>query len=143
MSYEFLPEIAIADQAFRASGKTLEEVFVSAGDAVTNTMIDGLGAIEPKKRRSLHLENAALDLLLFDFLQEIIYLKDSEQLLLRLERAQIREIHGKHVFDGELAGEKLDPARHSQRDDVKAVTLHRFNLEKTAAGWSATVILDI
>jgi len=36
-------------------------------------------------------------------------------------------------------GEMLDS--HQQRVDVKAVTLHRFQLEKTNDGWTA--ILDI
>ncbi|MFB3925099.1 MAG: archease [Syntrophales bacterium] len=40
-------------------------------------------------------------------------------------------------------GEVLDPERHSQRVDVKAVTLHRFRLDRTEHGWEATVILDI
>lgn len=40
-------------------------------------------------------------------------------------------------------GEKLDPTRHRQRADVKAVTLHHFKLEKADGGWSANVILDI
>ena len=41
------------------------------------------------------------------------------------------------------AGEPLDPARHSQRVDVKAVTLHHFALSQTPRGWEAHVILDI
>ena len=40
-------------------------------------------------------------------------------------------------------GEPIDPQRHRLRVDVKAVTLHRFSIEKTAQGWEATVILDI
>jgi SHS2 domain-containing protein len=40
-------------------------------------------------------------------------------------------------------GETLDRDRHEQRVDVKAVTLHRFQLEKTDDGWIAMVILDI
>jgi SHS2 domain-containing protein len=40
-------------------------------------------------------------------------------------------------------GTGMDPERHHQRADVKAVTLHRFQLEKTERGWEALVILDI
>ncbi len=42
-----------------------------------------------------------------------------------------------------LAGETLDPGRHHMRADVKAVTFHRFRLEKTNGGWEALLILDI
>jgi SHS2 domain-containing protein len=39
-------------------------------------------------------------------------------------------------------GETIDPSRHELLVDVKAVTLHRFRVEKASRGWEATVILD-
>ena len=50
--------------------------------------------------------------------------------------------YGRYHF-ATAEGEKLDPDRHEQRADVKAVTLHRFQVEKTNGGWKATTILDI
>ena len=143
MSYEFLEDIAIADIAFRAWGKDLEELFGAAGDATIKAMIDNLDAIEPKEQRTFNLENDELDLLLFNFLQELIYYKDSEQLLLRARQVQFSEKNGQQQLSAVAEGEKLDPNRHQQRVDVKAVTLHRFQLEKTDDGWTAMVILDI
>ncbi len=143
MPYEFLPEVAIADIAFRAWGPDVAEVFRAAGDAVTNAMIENLDAIRPRESRALQLSNDALDLLLFDLLQELIYFKDAEQLLLRLHRVQVEQREALYAVSAEARGEKLDPARHHQRVDVKAVTLHRFKLEQTPAGWEALVILDI
>lgn len=143
MSYEFLEDIAIADIAFRAWGKDLEELFVAAGDATINTMIENLDEIEPSVQRTFSLENEALDLLLFNFLGELIYYKDSEQLLLRAQQVQISEKNGLQQLSAVVQGETLDPHRHQQRVDVKAVTLHRFQLEKTDTGWTAMVILDI
>ena len=45
--------------------------------------------------------------------------------------------------DSTPPGEPIDPVRQRLRVDVKAVTLHRFKLEKNAGGWDAFVILDI
>jgi SHS2 domain-containing protein len=143
MSYEFLEDVAIADIAFRACGKTLEEVFIAAGDATINTMIDNLEAIALKETRTFSLENDELDLLLFNFLQELVYYKDSEQLLLRAQQVEISEKDGLHQLSAVTIGEAIDPSRHEQRVDVKAVTLHLFQLEKTEDGWTAMVILDI
>jgi SHS2 domain-containing protein len=42
-----------------------------------------------------------------------------------------------------IAGEPLDDARHQQRADVKAVTLHGFSVEKPDDNWKARVLLDI
>jgi SHS2 domain-containing protein len=143
MSYEFLEDIAIADIAFRAWGKNLEEVFKAAGDATINAMIDNLEAIELKETRTFSLENDALDMLLFNFLQEFIYYKDSELLLLRAQQIEIEEKNGEYHLSAVTQGETLDRDRHEERVDVKAVTLHRFQLEKTEDGWTALVILDI
>ncbi len=143
MPYEFLEDIATADIAFRAWGKNLEELFQAAGDATINVMIDNLEAIEPKEQRTFRLENDQLDMLLFNFLQELIYYKDSEQLLLRSQQIQVEKKNVNHQLTAITQGEKLDSKRHQQRVDVKAVTLHRFQLEKTNNGWTAMVILDI
>ena len=143
MPYEFLEDIAIADIAFRAWGENLEEVFIASGDATVNTMIENLDAIELKETRTFTLENDALDMLLFNFLQEFVYYKDSELLLLRAQQVQIEEKNGEYRLTAVTKGEKLDRDRHEERVDVKAVTLHRFQLEKTDDGWTAMVILDI
>jgi SHS2 domain-containing protein len=143
MSYEFLEDVATADIAFRAWGKDLQELFTAAGDAVINTMIENLDSIELKETRTFHLENDALDLLLFNFLQEFIYYKDSELLLLRSQQIEFEEKDGKYQLTAINQGETLNRDRHEQRVDVKAVTLHRFQLEKTDDGWTVMVILDI
>lgn len=143
MPYEFLEDVAIADIAFRAWGTDLVELFQAAGDATLNAMIDNLEAIAPREQRTFSLEDDAFDLLLFNFLQEFIYYKDSEGLLLRAQRVEIQEKNGIQQLTAVTQGEILDPTRHQQRVDVKAVTLHRFQLEETDDGWMAMVILDI
>ncbi|MEP0919353.1 archease [Leptolyngbya sp. DQ-M1] len=143
MPYEFLEEVATADIAFYAWGADLEEVFKAAGDAVINTMIENLDAIVLTETRPFNLEDDALDLLLFNFLQEFVYYKDSELLLLRAQQIQIKEQAAIYHLTATTQGERLDRDRHHQRVDVKAVTLHQFELKKTDTGWSAQVILDI
>ena len=143
MPYEFLEDVATADIAFSARGKTLEDTFRSAADATMNVMVEALDAIQAKETRELLLENEQLDMLLFDFLQELIYYKDSEKLMLRISQVRIRETPRPHALEAAAMGEKLDPPRHHPRVDVKAVTLHRFRLEQNEKGWEAFVILDI
>ena len=143
MPYHYLEEIGTADIAFEATGRDLPELFTDAADATTNVMIDNLGAIEPRETRQIELSNDKIDMLLFDFLQELIYFKDAERLLLRVRDAQIDEKNEKYFLKAEAGGETLDAARHHQRADVKAVTLHNFSVEKENGGWKATVLLDI
>jgi SHS2 domain-containing protein len=143
MPFHYVEEIGIADIAFEATGRDLPELFAAAADATMNVMIDNLDAIEPRETREIELSNDKIDMLLFDFLQELIYFKDAERLLLRVRDAQIGEKDAKYFLKTKAAGERLDAARHQQRADVNAVTLHDFRVEKIDGGWKATAILDI
>jgi SHS2 domain-containing protein len=143
MPYKFLEEIGTADIAFEATGRDLPELFMTAADATMNVMIDNLDAIEPRETRHIELSNDEIDMLLFDFLQELIYFKDAECLLLRARNAWIEERDKRYFLTTEAAGERLDATRHQQRADVKAVTLHDFSVEKEDGGWKARVLLDI
>ena len=143
MPYKYLEEIGTADIAFEATGGDLPELFTAAADATMNVMIENLDAIEPRAKRRFELKNDAIDMLLFDFLQELIYFKDAELLLLRVRKMQIDEKDDHYFLNAATEGEPLDSARHEQRADVKAVTLHDFQVEKIDGGWKASVLLDI
>jgi SHS2 domain-containing protein len=143
MAYRFLEEIGTADIAFEATGRDLPKLFREAADATTNVMIDNLDAIEPRETRRIELSNDELDMLLFDLLQELIYLKDSERLLLRIQEVHIDQKEGTYFLKATAGGEPLDAERHHQRADVKAVTLHDFSVGRVDGGWKAQVLLDI
>ena len=143
MPYEYLEEIGTADIAFEATGRDLSELFRDAADATTNVMIDNIEAIQPRETRQIELSNDKLDMLLFDLLQELIFFKDAERLLLRIGEVLIHEKDERLFVKATAEGELLDAERHHQRADVKAVTLHDFSVERTESGWKARVLLDI
>ncbi len=150
MSYKFLPDIATADVAFDATGKTIEELFISCALATEEVMVE-LRTISKEEERIINLENNFLDKLLYDFLEELVYIKDAELLLfnafdVKIEKREIKnnesakKRYGVHAI---CKGEKINPEKQVLRTDVKAVTLHLFKLEQTKAGFIARVILDI
>jgi SHS2 domain-containing protein len=143
MPYRFLEEIATADVALEAWGASMGETFIAAADAAVNVMVQDLATISPQTRRQFRLENTELDMLLFALLEELIFLKDAEQLLLRVSDVHIQQSATGWQLDALAAGEKIDPGKHPLVVDVKAVTLHRFALEQVPEGWRALIILDI
>lgn len=143
MPYRFLEEIAIADVAFEARGKTREEMFKASADALMNVMVAELETIRPIEEVDFRLENRALDMLLFDFLGEFIYYKDARLILLRPHSLTITPVSGRYTLNAVTRGERLNTSRHPLIVDVKAVTLHRFLVEETKDGWRSVVVLDI
>lgn len=143
MRYQYLDDIATADAAFRAWGETLEELFTAAAEATMNVMVADLATIAPAQQRHFSLEADAVDMLLFELLQEIIFYKDADQLLLRVINLQISAADDRWLLTGTAVGEQLSMEKHELVVDVKAVTLHHFQVEKTEQGWETLVILDI
>ncbi|MEK6826460.1 MAG: archease, partial [Nanoarchaeota archaeon] len=66
-----------ADVMFEAYGKTLNELFENAALATQETQVD-LKDVKGKIKRKINLKNKSIEMLLFDFLQELIFLKDSQ-----------------------------------------------------------------
>ena len=81
--------------------------------------------------------------MLLQFLQELLFYKDAQRLLLRVYEVQIIAHDQGFTLQARAAGEALDPARHALGADVKGVTLHRLQVVQTSNGWEATVVLDV
>jgi SHS2 domain-containing protein len=84
-------------------------------------------------------------MLLFDFLNELIFYKDARRLILLPARLEIEKLaDGKgYALQGTLQGEEIEAGRHRVNTDVKAVTMLRFSVTQVADGWRATVVLDV
>jgi len=143
MPYEYLDDIATADAAFRAWGETVEELFVAAAEATMNVMVGDLETISQDQSREIHVESDAIEMLLFELLQELIFYKDAERLLLRVSDLRINQNGDQFFLSAQARGEELNMEKHDLVVDVKAVTLHRYRVEETPQGWEAMVILDI
>jgi protein archease len=142
--FRFLANIALADIAFVARGDTLQSLFESAARALTEVMVDRrtvVGRVE----RMLEVCSPTVDRLLYDFLTELIVVKDVDSLLFKDFRVSI--VPGKEPrLTCEARGEEIDRERHALRNDVKAVTMHMFGVKKgrgKGSRWEATVVLDI
>jgi len=132
-----LLDIATADMAFAAYGKTLNELFSNAAKALTSIMFEG--EIAQKTVKKIKLEENEDVVLLQKWLSEIVYLHDSERLL--FSRFDVKT-DGRHL-SATLKGEKYDPKKHKFIIDVKAVTYHKMSIEKTKTGYKCTVVVDV
>ncbi len=143
MAYKFIEGLTVADVAFEASGPSLEKMFESASLATEKVQVKDLKKIKPKIKKHINLEADSAENLLFNFLQELIFFKDTEALLFSRFKIKIKTEKKKFLLSAEAAGEKLDMARHEIIVDVKAVTMHHFEVKKTGKIWKAVVVLDI
>jgi len=143
MPYKFVEGLTTADIAFEATGKSLEELFTSAADAMMNTQVDDLKKIELKKETKFTVKAPDVEKLLYNFLEELIFYKDAEQLIFAKYELKAEKVAEGYVLSVKAKGETLDQKKHTLVADVKAVSWHKFKVEKTKEGWKAIVIVDV
>jgi SHS2 domain-containing protein len=135
--YELLEHTA--DAKFRAYGRTREEAFANAVQGMTAIVADpeklGRGRSLPITVKSKSLQN-----LLFDFLDEILFLHDTEKFLPALaENLTIVEHEEEFVLEATLHGDDAQ----KWGGNLKAVTYSDMIVEETHHGWVIQVVIDI
>jgi SHS2 domain-containing protein len=139
--FEFVDEVT-SDLAVQLDGPSLESVFEAAAQALLAATLENPGAVRSRQTRELRLREHDLGLLLLRFLNELIYLRDAERLLLRASQLSIRR-NGETELTACLEGEPMDAARHELAGEVKATTAHGLQVEERPWGWRARVTFDV
>ena len=143
--FEFVDGVT-SDLCFVARGATLGDLFAAAGKALLAATVEDPASVEARVRRTVHLEEPDLELLLLRFLNELVYLRDAERLLLRPERVSVRANEVARL-EAELSGEAIDPERHHLEPEIKAATAHGLRVARATGGgavaWKASVTLDV
>lgn len=131
-----------ADVFFVAKAPTLEQLFEQCGLAVEETMIE-LPLVKHKRKVKILGEADKIETLLFDFLDELVFFKDYKQLVFSKFEIAIEEKNKKYALSCFAHGEQLDVLRHKPKVDVKAITMHLFEVKPVPGGWKAQVLVDI
>lgn len=137
MKYELLEHTA--DAKFRAYGGTLDEAFANAVQGMTAIIADpekvGKGRMQVVSIKAKSLQN-----LLFDLLDEILFLHDTEKFLpSSASPLRIVERNGEFTLDATLHG---DDAR-KWPGNLKAVTYSDMIVEEKDGRWLIQVVIDI
>lgn len=133
--YEYIEHTA--DIQFQAFGQSLEEVFENSALAMVNaTSEDKVKSIAEK---NIAVEGKDNEALLYNFLEELLFLFDSEHFILsKVESLKIDE--GK--LTAEVSGDEVK--KYDIKIDVKAITYNSMFVKKDKKGlWISQVVLDV
>lgn len=142
MSYEYIDDIATADCAVEIRAETLPDTFVDAARSLIGCMVD-LDSVRSDRSWSVELEEEDIRDLLYAWLSELVFLRDSENALFSSFDIESLETDGVCSIKATVRGEPIDHSRHDITVDVKAVTMHMFSIERQGTGWKAFVIYDL
>ncbi len=128
-----------ADLGLRVRAATFAELLVDAGRGLFSIVVEDIDTVQPVLARKFTIAGTDQTYLLFDWLNELLYVCDTERLAFSQFEVQVQA----EGLSGIARGEPLDPVRHRLTHEVKAVTYHELKVEETGDGWMAEVIVDI
>lgn len=128
-----------SDVGFEAYGATLEELFANAALAMYSFMTD-VDAIAETEESAVAVQAEDLYSLMFDWLDELLFLFESESLVMK--RFDISVNESEFSIQGTCSGGTFDPEKHESGIIIKAVTYNMMEVKQNDT-WHARVVLDV
>ena len=131
-----------ADMGVVAEGETLEEAFREAARALMDLMVD-IDTVEKRIERKIIVKSEDLYSLLYDFLTELLIIRDSEGIVFSDFQIRIEREGDGYRLECIAYGEELDREKHRPKEEVKAITYHKMEIGKENGKYVIKYIVDI
>ncbi len=139
MGFKYIEEGPEADLTVEAWGGTLGDAFGNVALAMFNSMTP-IEGVERRVTRSFEVDGDDTEALLFNFLDELLYIHDVE--LLVFSAFDVKVDRARTSLEADCRGEPFDLSRHEQGIAIKAVTFYDMRIKLVDGGWSVRVVLD-
>ncbi|MDP6139377.1 MAG: archease [Candidatus Woesearchaeota archaeon] len=124
--YKFLEHTA--DTKFQAYGNNMGEAFSNAALAMFSVITD-TKKIKKKIKKEIKVKGTDLKSLLYNFLEELLFLLDTNSFLLnKIEKISIKKMKGKYSLNATVVGDKAD--NYETSGDIKAVTYNEMEIKE-------------
>jgi SHS2 domain-containing protein len=135
MSFEEIPHTA--DVKIRARARTLGALFSDAFLALMQVVYgdDRSG----KQSRQIQIESADTESLLLDFLSEVLFVSEVEDLVFSHADISLKGLQLTAV----LYGEPFDRARHAGGTEVKGISYSGLSISRDANGYMLDILFDV
>jgi len=127
-----------ADVGIIAYGSDMKEAFANAAKGMFS-LITELDDVEEIEYRDTELTSSDQESLLVEWLNELIYLFDVENILFK--RFDISQLSNTHLKVRSY-GHKVDSSKHKLKTGIKAATYHMLKVDKSN-GSRVQVLFDI
>lgn len=140
MTYRFIEHTA--DVGVEIEANTYEGVLSEGLLALTDILTE-VEKVSLELEMPVDLIAPSREDLLVEWLNELVYLFDSESVLLRRSAVRVGKQGDDWRLRATVGGERYDPGLHRIKTLVKAVTYHQLAVRSSTSGWQARVVFDI
>ncbi len=130
-----------ADLRFRVRAPTLEGLFAEAARALMETMYGDTGG-PISEVRTVEVSAADREALLHDFLSEVLYLGEAENLVFSDADPAIADGPPLSVR-ATLRATPFDPARHAGGTEVKGIAYFDLSIVEAEGGYRLEIVFDV
>jgi len=135
MKFRFLEHTA--DIKFLAFGNSKEEMFENSALALKEA-ICGKIKVREKKEKKINAKGKDFESLLYNFLEEILYLLDAEDFIIsKITKISINNLKLTAIISGDKSSD------YKFTNSVKAITYNEMFVKKEKNKWTAQVVLDV
>ena len=128
-----------ADIGIVAYGATIKQVFANAALGLFDLMAD-LDDFKEGLQRELELSAEDVEVLLIEWLNELIYIFDVEHIIFK--KFEIEKLTSTQI-KARCFGERMKPGHHKLKREIKAATYHMLQISKEDSTYKVQVIFDI
>ena len=128
-----------ADFGIHVFGTDLKDLFSNAAFAMFDLITD-IKSLKGANESSLNVKGNDRPDLMVNWLRELLYIwNGKEKLVESIDIISITE----NELTTKIRLDSFDPARHSIRNEIKAVTYHQIQVNQVAEGWESKIIFDV
>jgi SHS2 domain-containing protein len=128
-----------ADLGIEVTAPTLDLLLADAARGLTAVIVGDPAQIEPRREDVFRVSGTDPDWLLADWIGDVLAAFEIRRMLYREFVVTV----GPTGLEARARGEVYAPGRHMLAHEVKAVTQHLLDVQRTATGWQATFVVDI
>jgi SHS2 domain-containing protein len=126
MSYKVLDHAT--DAFIEVTASSLIEAFEVAGYSVIETILDN-SKIEEKEEHNTLVKGKDLNYLLYNWLEEIIYLVITEGFAIKKLKITL-EKNEEYTISARIFGESIDIKKHGFKVEIKSPTFHEMEIKQ-------------
>lgn len=128
-----------ADLGLHVSAPSFEQLCVDAARGLFSVIAGDLVQIQADKQERVSIAGTEPVWLLFDMVSELHAAFELRRMLFSKFQVSV-DAAG---LEATAWGEPYDPAVHSLAHEIKAITQHGLDVQHDAAGWRASLIMDV
>lgn len=140
--FEINDKLSVTDIGIDISGDCLEDLFIAGAEGMFEVLLENR-SIGDTLEKTIELNSNSIDELLVDWLSELLYLFDTDELISTNIEMSISQKPAGFYLTGQVKFRKFNAEIDVAKNEIKAVTYYKLSIKREGDIYSTPVIFDL